>query len=50
MQWDLALPLLIILATILVMAFMFIAARNLLLQPRKDDRTDENSEGASEDD
>ena len=43
------LPLLIVFATILVMAFMFIGARNLLFQPRKDDRTDENSEGSSED-
>ncbi len=49
MPWDLGLPLFVILATLFVMALIFFGARNLLFKPRKEDRTDETSEGSSED-
>jgi len=49
MPWDLGLPLLVVLATGLVMALIYFGARNLLFKPRKEDRTDENPNGSSED-
>lgn len=45
MQWDLGLPLLVILATGAVMLLIFFGARALLFKPRKDEGTDEGSKG-----
>ncbi len=42
------LPLLVVLATVFIMALMLFGARNLLFRPRKEDETDKNSEGGSE--
>ncbi len=48
MPWDLGLPLFVVLATVLVMGFIYFGARNLLFRPRKEDKTDETSEENSE--
>ena len=49
MPWDLGLPLFVVLATVLVMGFIYFGARNLLFKSRKEDKTDEIPEGNSED-
>lgn len=45
MHWDLGLPLLIVLATGMVMSLIFFGARTLLFKPRKEEGVDEGSEG-----
>ncbi len=40
MQWDLGLPLLIMLATAIVMVLIVVAARNLIFDARRDEGTD----------
>ena len=41
MEWELGLPLLVMLATGIVMALIYVAAKNLLFRPRHSDHTDD---------
>ncbi len=46
MPWDLALPLLIVAATVLLFAGIFWSARKLLIEPRRTEDTDQDSQSA----
>ncbi len=48
MQWDLALPLLVMAATLVVMGGIMYAARGLLFKPRDATRTDAVDESGAE--
>ncbi len=41
MLWELGLPLLVMLATCIVMGFLVIAGRKLIFSPRRDDHMDQ---------
>ena len=48
MQWDLALPLLIMAATVIVMGGIMYAARGLLFKPRDATHTDATDESGAD--
>lgn len=43
MHWDLGLPLLVMLATVIVGVLIYFCARALVFGPREDDRIDDGS-------
>ena len=47
MAWDLALPLLIMLATAIVGVLIFFAAHKIMFDPRAEDGTDSVAEGGN---
>ncbi|MDP6474349.1 MAG: hypothetical protein QF449_03115 [Alphaproteobacteria bacterium] len=47
MAWDLALPLLVMLATAIVGGLIFFSARKIMFDPRVEDGTDSVAEGGN---
>jgi len=47
MSWDLALPLLVCLATFLCMGWIYWAAKKMLMDPRAEEGVDAGSRGSS---